>query len=153
MRRGPNHDVQTVDARVHRDTGVIHVTADMGENLSFEPELANSLTILPRLLRGGGGSQLNVVHAKVVQGFGNFDLSLGVEESVRKLFAFAKSRLDWTGSDIVSSMKTTAKPNWDRILCRHAERNQAVRELRGELGRRTDFESRHIAQGVSHIET
>lgn len=52
MRRSANHDIHAINARFHGNAGVIHVAADVGKDLSFEPKLANGLAILSRLLRG-----------------------------------------------------------------------------------------------------
>lgn len=130
MRRGSNHNVKTVDTRLHGDAGVVHMAADVSENFGFEPELAYGFAILPRLLRGGWGRQLDVVHAKVVQGFGDSDLGLRVEESVRKLLALAKGRLDCKNRDMISYTPYAASPKLGKDgMGRYTERNSASREL------------------------
>ena len=57
---GPLLTVNSVDARLDGDPGVVHVAAHMGEDLSLEAELADSLTILARLLRSSGRSELDL---------------------------------------------------------------------------------------------
>lgn len=63
-------------------------------HLSFETELADCLAIPARLLRGSGGSQLDVVDSKLVEGFGNLNLLLRGEEGIGKLLALTKGALD-----------------------------------------------------------
>jgi hypothetical protein len=73
--------------RLNSDAGIVHVTADMREDLGLEAELADCLAICPRLLWGGRRCQFNVFHAESIQRLCDGDFGFGVEESVRKLFA------------------------------------------------------------------
>lgn len=67
----------------------------MCEDLGLEAELADGLAVLSRLLRGSRRSQLDVVDAEVVEGLGDLDLGVDVEEGVRELLALTEGRLDW----------------------------------------------------------
>lgn len=89
-----NDDVETVDTSLHGQTGIVHVATDVGQDLGLEAELADGLAIPSRLLRGGGRSKLDVVDTEVVEGLGNLDLGLRVEEGVRELLTLTEGRLD-----------------------------------------------------------
>jgi hypothetical protein len=69
------------------DPGIVHVAADVGEDLGLESELADGLAVCAGLLRGGGGGEFNVLDPKGIEGLGDRDFSLGVEEGVGKLLA------------------------------------------------------------------
>lgn len=60
----------------------------------LEAELADRLAVTARLLRGSRRGQLDVVDAEVIEGLGNLDLGLGVEEGVGELLAFSQGALD-----------------------------------------------------------
>lgn len=60
----------------------------------LEAELADRLAVAARLLRGSRRGQLDVVDAEVIEGLGNLDLGLGVEEGVGELLAFSQGALD-----------------------------------------------------------
>ena len=84
--------------------------------LSLQAKLANSLAVLSRLLGSTGAGKLNlrrwsvhalfrnltsspgvmthVVNTEIIQSLGNFDLLLGVEESVGELLTLTQSTLD-----------------------------------------------------------
>ena len=49
--RCADDDVHAIHARFDGDAGVIHMTANMGEDFGFETELADGFTVLSRLLR------------------------------------------------------------------------------------------------------
>ncbi len=63
------------------------MAADVGEDLGLQAELADGLAVEPRLLRGRGGRELDVLDTESIQRLRDGDLGLGVEEGVRKLFA------------------------------------------------------------------
>lgn len=44
--RGANDDVKTIDTSLHGQTGIVHVAADVGQDLGLEAELADGLAIL-----------------------------------------------------------------------------------------------------------
>ena len=79
---GADDDVDAVHSCFDSDSGVFHITADMGEDLALEAELADRFTVLARLLRGGGGGELDVVGTKLVESFGDLDLLVGVEVGI-----------------------------------------------------------------------
>jgi hypothetical protein len=102
--RGADDDVDTVDAWIASSTpslaqkytvrtsfdgdpGIVHVAADVGEDLGLESELADGLAVCAGLLRGGGGGEFNVLDPEGIEGLGDRDFSLGVEEGVGKLLA------------------------------------------------------------------
>lgn len=66
----------------------------MRQNLSLETELGYSFAVLTRLFRCCRRCEFDIVDAKLVQRLGNFDLGLGIEECVRKLFALSQRRLN-----------------------------------------------------------
>lgn len=72
------------------------MAADVSQDLGLEAELADGLAILAGLLRGSGRGKLNVVDTKVVEGLGNLDLGLGVEEGVGELLALSQGGLNYT---------------------------------------------------------
>jgi len=63
------------------------MASDVGEDFGTETELANGLTVSTGLLRGAGGSQLDVFYAKGIERLSNGDLGLGVEESIGELLS------------------------------------------------------------------
>src|SRR3569833_616674 len=95
IRRGADHDIKAITSRLHGQTGVVHVAANMSQDLGLEAELADSLAVLSRLLRGGGGRELDVVDTEIIESLGDLDLGLGIEEGVGKLLALAERGLDW----------------------------------------------------------
>src|ERR1700760_3986886 len=76
------------------NSGIVHVTTDMCEDLGFETQAANLDTVKTALLRGGRIGEFNVINTKVIEGSSNFNLGIGVEEGIGKLFSFTKSRFD-----------------------------------------------------------
>lgn len=72
---------------LYGDAGIVYVAANVGEDLGLESELADCLAVDTRLLRGGGGGELDVLYTKSIERFGDGDLCLGVEEGIRELFA------------------------------------------------------------------
>ena len=95
IRGGANHHVEAVDSSIHSQSGIVHVAANVGQDLGLEAELADGLTIHPRLLGGGRGGELDVVDTELVESPGNLDLGLGIEEGIGKLLALTKGGLDW----------------------------------------------------------
>jgi len=87
-------DIEAVDTSLNSELGIAHIATDVSQDLGLEAELADGLAIPPRLLRGSGRGQLDVIDAKVVKGLGNLDLGLGVEVGVGELLTLTKSRLD-----------------------------------------------------------
>lgn len=66
----------------------------MSEDLSLEAEVADGLAVETRLLTGSGRGELDVVNAELVEGLGDSDFGLSVEEGVGELLAFTEGRLD-----------------------------------------------------------
>lgn len=87
---GSNNDIESVNARLDGDSRIVHVAADVSENLGLETELADSFTVPSRLFAGGGRRHLNVVDTKLIQRFRDFDLGLEVEVGIGELLAFAE---------------------------------------------------------------
>ena len=65
----------------------------MSENLATETKLADRLAITPRLLGGGGGSELDVFDAESIESLGDGDLSLSIEESIGKLLSLCDQNM------------------------------------------------------------
>ena len=66
----------------------------MSEDLGLETEVADGLAVEAGLLTGSGRGEFDVVDAEVVQGLGDANLGLGVEEGVGELLALAEGGLD-----------------------------------------------------------
>lgn len=62
----------------------------MSQDLGLEAELADGFAILSGLLGRGRGGELDVVDAKVIEGLGNLNLGLGVEEGIGELLALTE---------------------------------------------------------------
>jgi hypothetical protein len=63
-----NDDVHAVHTRLDGQTGVVHVTPDVCEDLGLlEAELADGLAVRARLGGGGGRGELDVFDSKVVE--------------------------------------------------------------------------------------
>ena len=97
---GADDNVDAVDACLDGDFGIGHVAADVCEDLALETELANSFTVLARLLRGGRGGELDVVGTKLIEGFGNFDLLCGVEVGIRESEMTVSTSSCWGRSEL-----------------------------------------------------
>lgn len=93
-RRCADDDINTIDTSLDGDASIIHMATDVGEDLGAQTELADGLAVSPRLLRGSGGGELDVLDTEGVQSLGNRDLGLGVEEGIGKLFALSQCALD-----------------------------------------------------------
>ena len=63
------------------------MAANVCENLGLEIEPAYRLAVESGLLRGGGGSEFDVLDTKCIECLGNCNLGLGVEKGIRKLLA------------------------------------------------------------------
>jgi len=61
------------------------MAADVGKDFGLQAELADCLAVEPRLLGGGGGREFDVFDAEGIEGLGDSDLGLGVEESICEL--------------------------------------------------------------------
>lgn len=70
------------------------MAADVRQDLSLETKLANGLAIGARLLRGGGGSEFDVLHAKRIERLGDGDFGLGVKESVGELLSLCTGKVE-----------------------------------------------------------
>lgn len=66
----------------------------MRQNLGLQAQLADGFAVEATLLTGGGRGEFDVINAELIQGLGDLDLGLGVEEGVGELFAFTKGALD-----------------------------------------------------------
>ena len=60
---------------------------DMGEDFGLQPELADSLAVLPRLFRCSGRSEFDVFDTEGIQCLGDGNFRLGIEESVCELLS------------------------------------------------------------------
>jgi len=63
------------------------MAANMGKDLGLQTKLADSLAVEPRLLRGGGGREFDVLDTEGIKSLGDSNLGLGVEERICKLLA------------------------------------------------------------------
>ena len=79
---GADNDIDAVHPCFNCDFGILHIAADMGEDLALETELADSFTVLAGLLRGSWRGELDVVGAEFVKCFGDFDLLVRVEVGI-----------------------------------------------------------------------
>ena len=84
-----NDNIDTIHTGLDSYPRVVHVAANVGEDLGLEAELANGFAVLARLLRCCGACELNVIDTKVVKRLGDLDLGLRVEEGIGKLFALS----------------------------------------------------------------
>jgi len=91
---GADDNVDTVNTGRDGQLGVAHVASDVGEDLGLEAEVADGLAVEARLLAGGGRGELDVVDAEGIEGLGDLDLGLGVEEGVGELLALTEGGLD-----------------------------------------------------------
>lgn len=69
------------------DASIVHVAADVGEDLGLEAKVTDGLAVDARLLGGSGGGELDVLYTKGIECLGDGDLRLGVEEGIGELFA------------------------------------------------------------------
>lgn len=71
--------------RLDSDPGVIHVTADVSQDLALQPHVADLDAVLATLLGRGGRGELDVLDTKVGEGLRDLHLRLGVEEGIGEL--------------------------------------------------------------------
>lgn len=95
IRRCTNDDIEAVDSRLYRHASIVHVAADVSQDLGLEAELADGLAILAGLLRGSRRGKLDIIDAKVIESPGDLNLGLGVEEGIGKLLSLTEGRLDY----------------------------------------------------------
>jgi hypothetical protein len=69
------------------------------QNLGLEAELADSLAVLARRLRGDRGGQLDVVGAKLVESLSDFNLLVEVEIGIGKSWSKLVSCRLWVVSN------------------------------------------------------
>jgi len=89
-----NDDVDTIDASLHRNLDIVHVTSDVRENLGLQSQLADGLAVLAALLTRTRASELDAVDTESIKLLGDRNLGLGVEVGIGELLALAKCRLD-----------------------------------------------------------
>lgn len=82
--RGPDDDIDTVHTRLDGESGVIHVTSDMSQDLGLlQTHVTDGLAVLERFGRGGGRGELDVFHTKVIQtavsGVGKYGLAKSLQ--------------------------------------------------------------------------
>lgn len=89
-----NDDIKTVDTSLDGNLGVLHVAANMCQDLRLEAELANGLAILAGLLGGGGAGQFNVIDAKFIKSLCDLDLGIEIKIGIAELLALSQSGFD-----------------------------------------------------------
>lgn len=63
-----DNDIDTIHTGLDGESGVVHVTSNMGEDLgSLEAEGTDGLAVVERFGRGGGRGELDVFHAEFVE--------------------------------------------------------------------------------------
>lgn len=85
LRGRPNDYIKAIDSCFYCNACVIHMTPNMSEDFGLEPQIANDFAVLARLLRGCGGSELDIFDSEAIQCFSYLDLGLGIEECIGKL--------------------------------------------------------------------
>ena len=93
-RAGTNDDIDTVDTSLNSNLDIVHVAANVSQDLSLETQLADSLAIKTRLLGSTRRSELDAVDAELIQSLSDFDLGLGVEVGIGKLLSLTQRRLN-----------------------------------------------------------
>lgn len=106
--RGADDNVNAVDAGFDGDARIVHVAADVGEDLRVEAELADGFAVRTGLLGRGGRGELEVLDTERIERPCDRDLRLRIEESVGELFALCSSRID------VSEVKGRSQARDDR---------------------------------------
>jgi hypothetical protein len=86
---GTDNNINTIHTSLNSNLDIIHVTANMGQDLCLETKLADGNTVQTRLLRGTRRCEFNTVDAKVVKGLCNLDLGGLVKVGIGKLLALA----------------------------------------------------------------
>lgn len=69
------------------DASIVHVAANVSEDLGLETKLADGLAVDARLFGGGGGSEFDVFYTKGVECLCDGDLCLCIEEGIGELLA------------------------------------------------------------------
>ena len=93
-RAGADNDIDTVNTSLNSNLDIVHVAANVGQDLSLETQLADGLAVKTRLLRGTRRGELDAVDTKLIQSLGDLDLGLGVKVGIGKLLALTQRRLD-----------------------------------------------------------
>jgi hypothetical protein len=93
-RAGANDNIDTVNTGLDSNLDIVHVAADVSQDLGLETELADGLAVETRLLRGTRRGELDAVNTELVQSLGDLDLGLGVKVGIGKLLALTQRRLD-----------------------------------------------------------
>jgi hypothetical protein len=93
-RTGANDNIDTVNTSLDSNLDIVHVAADVGQDLGLEAELADGLAVETGLLRGTRRGELDAVNTKLVESLGDLDLGLGVKVGIGKLLALTQRRLD-----------------------------------------------------------
>jgi len=93
-RAGTDNDIDTVNTSLNSNLDIVHVAANVGQDLSLETQLADGLAVKTRLLRGTRRGELDAVDTKLIQSLGDLDLGLGVKVGIGKLLALTQRRLD-----------------------------------------------------------
>jgi hypothetical protein len=93
-RAGANDNIDTVDTSLDSNLDIVHMAADVSQDLGLETELADGLAVETRLLRGTRRGELDAVNTKLVESLGDLDLGLGVKVGIGKLLALTQRRLD-----------------------------------------------------------
>ena len=93
-RAGANDNVDTVNTSLNSNLDIVHVAADVGQDLGLETELADGLAVKTRLLGGTGRGELDAVNTELIQSLSDLDLGLSVEVGIGELLALTQRRLD-----------------------------------------------------------
>lgn len=84
---GTEKEVYALHPGLQGHLGRLQPGLDVGHHLGLEAQGSQDLRILAGLGRGHGGSDLDVLHAELVQGLGDLDLVLGGKVGPFKLLA------------------------------------------------------------------
>lgn len=83
--------VHLTNSSLDCDSGIIHVTSDVGENLGLKSQLTNGLAILETLWGSSRAGEFDIVDTEVIEGLGDFDLLFSGEECGCELLTLAKT--------------------------------------------------------------
>jgi len=78
-------DIYAINARIYGNARVIHVATDVGEDFGVQAKLADGLTVSSRLFGSCWRRELKILHAKLVESFGDGNLGFGIKEGIGKL--------------------------------------------------------------------
>lgn len=70
---------------------IVHMAADMSQNLGLQAKLANGLAIQAGLLRRSRRGKLDVFYTEGIERLCNGDLSFRVKEGIRELLALCRA--------------------------------------------------------------